>query len=123
MLPPTPSEKEHANHGFQTRAKEMKTPVYSLLVHRQAGRWTLRSFCPLRESDRLEDTGLCVLSEMIDQSREDTGSQVTQEEPRLLSSSGEAERGGVLAGSSSAVPAGRLAVMGKTRGSNRAGDR
>lgn len=31
--------------------------------------------------------------------------------------------GGVLAGSSSAVPAGRLAVMGKTRGSNRAGDR
>lgn len=72
----------------------MKTPVCFLLVHRQAGRRTLRPFCPLHESYRLEDTGLCVLSEMIDQSREDTGSQVTQEEPRLLSGSGEAEREG-----------------------------
>lgn len=67
----------------------MKTPV-----HRQAGRGTLRPFCLLHESDRLEDTGLCVLSEMLDQSRDDIGSQVTQEEPRPLSGSGEAEREG-----------------------------
>lgn len=37
---------------------------------------------------------MCVLSEMMDQSREDIGSQVTQEEPRPLSGSGEAEREG-----------------------------
>lgn len=46
---------------------------------------------------------------MIDQSREDIGSQVTQEEPRLLSGSREAER--VLAGFSCAVRAGRLASV------------
>lgn len=72
----------------------MKTVVCPLLVRRQAGRETLRPFCPLHESDRLEDTGSCVLSEMIDQSREDRGSQETQEEPRLLSGSGQAEREG-----------------------------
>lgn len=85
----------------------MKTLVCPPLDHRQAGRKTLRPFCPLHESDRLEDTGLCALSEMIDQSREDIGSQVTREEPRLLSGSREAER----EGPSRLQQAGRLASV------------